>query len=190
LSGTAKKTDPRARRTRDALGDALVALIEERPFESITVQDVLDRAGVGRSTFYAHYSDKEDLFVSDVDEFWSCMAQRLTRSAEVSDRVAPVRELFEHAAGMGPFLSALREAGKHHEVSELGRMHFARAIAERLARSPKGRHLSSAQCEAIAIAEAGAIFAMLDWWLWKGETMTPAEVDELFHRRFWRGVMG
>jgi len=64
-----KKIDARVRKTRDALGDALVELMQQRPFDSITVQDVLDRANVGRSTFYSHYSDKDDLLMSDADEF-------------------------------------------------------------------------------------------------------------------------
>lgn len=51
LANLDKKTDARVRRTRDALGDALVALMQEKPFDTITVQDVLDRAHVGRSTF-------------------------------------------------------------------------------------------------------------------------------------------
>src|SRR5882724_5991240 len=69
LSGNAGehtgKIDRRVVRTRDILGDALVALMQEKPFESITVQHVLDRAGVSRSTFYEHYEDKNDLFLSD-----------------------------------------------------------------------------------------------------------------------------
>ena len=52
------KTDRRILRTRDTLGDALVELMHEKPFEEITVQEILDRAGVGRSTFYTHYPDK------------------------------------------------------------------------------------------------------------------------------------
>ena len=48
------KADPRVKRTRDALGGALLSLIGEKPFAEITVQDVLDRANVSRSKFYAH----------------------------------------------------------------------------------------------------------------------------------------
>src|SRR5580765_5460700 len=92
------RTDRRTLRTRDALGDALVELMHERPFKSITVQDVLDRAGVGRSTFYTHYRDKDDLFISDVEDFWEMMSSMLERSGERSMRVAPVRELFSHIA--------------------------------------------------------------------------------------------
>jgi AcrR family transcriptional regulator len=56
-------------RTRDTLGDALVALMQEKNFDEITVCEVLDRAGVVRSTFYAHYRDKDDLFLSDIEDF-------------------------------------------------------------------------------------------------------------------------
>src|ERR1700733_1288173 len=92
----ARKTDRRVRRTRDALGDALMALMHEKPFDKITVQHVLDRAKVGRSTFYTHFVDKEDLFVTDVDDFFQMMAGQLSRKEETSNRVAAVRELFAH----------------------------------------------------------------------------------------------
>ena len=71
---SAPKLDRRVLHTRDTLGDALVELMKEKTFDDITVQDVLDRAGVGRSTFYAHYRDKQDLFLSDVEDFFELMS--------------------------------------------------------------------------------------------------------------------
>src|ERR1700686_903574 len=112
--------DRRARRTRDALGDALVGLMQEKPFDEIKVQDVLDRAGVGRSTFYTHYRDKNDLFLSDVEDFWEAISSMLERSGEDSKRVAPVRELFTHIAEAKVFRDALVASGKAHDVMELG----------------------------------------------------------------------
>ena len=87
-----RKLDSRVRRTRNALGDALIALMQERPFDDITVQDILDRAPIGRSTFYAHYRDKDDLFLSDVEDFLEMMSNLLLTQREVSNRIAPVRE--------------------------------------------------------------------------------------------------
>src|SRR5438874_4803795 len=81
--------DPRVLRTRTALGNALVQLMTERAFESITVQDVLDRAGVGRSNFYVHYDGKDDLLTSDVDRFFGSVADAIGGN---SKRVLPVRE--------------------------------------------------------------------------------------------------
>ena len=64
-----RKPDERARRTRDRLGSAFVALIHEKPIENVTVQDVLNRAKVGRSTFYLHFRDKNDLLLSQLEVF-------------------------------------------------------------------------------------------------------------------------
>lgn len=180
--------DPRVQRTRDRLGDALVTLMQERPFDSIRVQDVLDRAGVGRSTFYAHFSDKDDLFFSDVDAFFGCFAPQLSRNAEASERVAPARELFAHVADVRRFHAALVTSGKIHDVLELGRGHFARAIAQRLAELPRSRGLAVERRAALAHAFAGALFALLTWWLRSGTPVSPEEMDALYHDLVWRGA--
>src|SRR5215471_10116657 len=68
------KTDLRIRRTRERLGAALIALIVEKPIGNVSVREVLERARVGRSTFYLHYKDKNDLLVSQMEnglEMWS-----------------------------------------------------------------------------------------------------------------------
>src|SRR5262245_37014945 len=128
LAGSTKKEDARVRRTRDALGDALVALMQEKPFDSITVQDVLDRANVGRSTFYSHFSDKDDLLMSDADEFFEGMAMALSRQGDKSDRVFPVREFFNHLIEAKSFVDALRSSGRMNDKMELAHGHVARGI--------------------------------------------------------------
>src|SRR5215216_3293549 len=59
--------DRRTRRTRRALQDALLSLAEEEDFESITVQEITDRADINRATFYQHYRDKDALISSALD---------------------------------------------------------------------------------------------------------------------------
>ncbi|MFC9893341.1 TetR/AcrR family transcriptional regulator [Nocardia sp. NPDC127579] len=61
--------DRRVRRTRQQLHQALVELMIERGYDRITVRDILERADVGRSTFYAHFRDKDDLLVVSSTEF-------------------------------------------------------------------------------------------------------------------------
>jgi len=173
-----KNVDPRVRRTRDRLGDALVALMEEKPFDEITVQDVLDRARVGRSTFYEHYKDKDDLFLSDADEFFEMMATLLERRGDTSKRVAPVRELFAHVADVQPFYEAMQAAGLTQDLVELATVHFARGIEDRLA----DRGLEAEERAVRAQAMAGALFSLLPWWVRRGMKESPAQMDELFHR--------
>src|SRR5881396_3995668 len=59
-----KAVDRRIQRTREVLHEALISLMIEKGYEAITVQDIIDRANVGRSTFYAHYVGKQDLLMS------------------------------------------------------------------------------------------------------------------------------
>jgi AcrR family transcriptional regulator len=56
-----EKLDPRIRRTRQMLRSALVSLLEEKPFDDISVQDISERSTVNRATFYDHYTDKSAL---------------------------------------------------------------------------------------------------------------------------------
>jgi AcrR family transcriptional regulator len=188
LAPPKKKTDARVRRTRDALGDALIALMQEKPFDTITVQDVLDRAHVSRSTFYSHYSDKDDLLMSDADEFFQALSMALSQHGEKSDRVFPVREFFAHLSDVQPFFKALVKSGKYQENMELARGHFARGIERRLAELPHGQSIPSHELSAIAFTHAGALLSLLTWWLDRGMLESPAEMDQLFHRMVWNGV--
>jgi AcrR family transcriptional regulator len=188
LARLKQKTDARVRRTRDALGDALVALMQEKPFDTITVQDVLDRADVSRSTFYTHYSDKDDLLMSDADEFFEAISMALSAHEDKSDRIFPVLEFFTHLSDVQPFFKALVKSGKYQENMELARGHFARGIERRLSEMPRAKSIPPHQLPAIAFTHAGALLSLLTWWLDRGMRETPAEMDELFHRIVWNGV--
>jgi AcrR family transcriptional regulator len=182
------KLDRRAWRTRNALGDALIELMQERPFKSVTVQDVLDRAKVGRSTFYAHYRDKDDLFLSDVEDFWEMMSSMLERRGEDSKRVAPVRELLTHIADVKNLREALTASGKAHDVMELGQGYFARTIEKRLVKLCPAKEAKAGQFAAMSHALAGALFSSLNWWVDRGMPVSAAEMDDQFHRLVWSGV--
>ena len=180
------KTDRRILRTRNILGDALVALLHERNFDEITVQDVLDRAGVGRSTFYVHYRDKEDLFLSDVEDFLEQCSTVLKRQNASLKRLLPVQELFAHIRQMRVFYAALVKSGKMNDVHALARGFFARSIEERL--QAAGVKMDPVQRSAQAYALAGSFFSLLDWWVDKGMKADPEQMDALFHRMAWTGL--
>jgi len=150
------------------------------------VQEVLDRAGVGRSTFYVHYRDKDDLFLSDVEDFFELVSTALTRHEASTKRLAPVREFFTHVRGAREFYAALVISGKANDVQTLGRGFFARSIEERLQLA--GVETDAVRRAAQAHALAGSLFSLLDWWIDKGMKMDPEEMDDLFHRMAWNGL--
>jgi AcrR family transcriptional regulator len=192
MSGKAIKPtrnlDRRVRRTRGALGRAWVALILEKPFDSITVQEVLDRAGVSRSTFYGHYRDKNDLLISGFDEGLHVMSMLLVRQNERSDRLAPVREVFAHVGEMRQLQTALASSGKLHDFMDLAQAHFARAIEQRLAALSRAKGIPANQRPAIAQALAGSFLALMTWWLRRGTPGSAQQMDDLFHAVVWGGV--
>jgi AcrR family transcriptional regulator len=185
---SAQKVDRRVARTRDRLGDALVGLLLAKPFDDITVQEVLDRAQVSRSTFYEHYRDKNDLFLSDVDQFFERMANLLATSDDQSDRVAPVGEFFTHIAEARDFYAVLVESGRIHDVKELGEAHFARSIEQRLERQQRAPSLTKETRTALAHAFAGALFSLLSWWVQHGMRPSPRKMDDLFHGLVFQGL--
>ena len=180
-----KKMDARVRRTRDALGDALVELMQEKPFDSITVQDVLDRADVGRSTFYSHFSDKDDLLMSDAEDFFESLAMALSVHGDKSERVFPVKEFFLHIIEASRFVTALKDSGKIHENFELAQGHFARGIERRLSEVPRAAHIPTNERPVIAFAHAGALLSLLRWWIDRGMKEPAEDMDKLFHKMVW-----
>lgn len=184
-----KLTDLRIRRTRGRLGSALVNLIVEKPIEEITVQEVLDRAGVGRSTFYLHFSDKEDLFLSQMEDALEMWSTALSRRAEKSNRVAPVMEFFAHVGSAGRLYRALVESGRIQSFFDLAQGYFARGIARRINELELGTtKLSRRELDARSHAFAGNLVSLLKWWLDHGTKESPKEMDELFNRLVWNGL--
>jgi AcrR family transcriptional regulator len=183
-----RKPDERARRTRDRLGSAFVALIHEKPIEDVTVQDVLNRAAVGRSTFYLHFRDKNDLLLSQLEVFLETMSTLLSVRKEVSRRVVPVAEMFEHIESQRKFYRILANAGRLNDFFDLAQGFFARGIEDRLRESRRLPRIPQGEMAARACALAGGLLSLLRWWLDRGAKEPPGEMDELFHRMVWNGL--
>ena len=183
-----RKPDERARRTRDRLGSAFVALIHEKPIEDVTVQDVLDRASVGRSTFYLHFRDKNDLLLSQLEVFLETMSTTLSIRKEASHRVVPVAEMFAHIENQRKLYRILADAGRLNDFFDLARGYFARGIEHRLRESNRLSKTQQGELAARASALAGSLLSLLRWWLDRGAKEPPGEMDELFHRMVWNGL--
>src|SRR4029077_15320398 len=128
-----RKPDLRIRRTRSLLSNALVALMQEKPsIDKIPVQEVLYRATVGRSTFYLHYRDKDDLFLCVLEDGLEMWSTALLSKQEKSYRIAPVAEFFMHVGDAKKLYRALVDSERIHVFFELAQGYFARGIARHL----------------------------------------------------------
>jgi AcrR family transcriptional regulator len=166
--------------------DALLALVQERGFDDVTVQDVIDRANVGRATFYAHFDDKEDLLVQAMDPFSAHLRERqrlALRDRAGSDGNAFVfaDELFAHAEGhRGVFRALLGKKG-----AVIVQRHFQRMQLELVREEVKAHAPASArphEVEALSRQIASGLFGLLVWWMEGRSRMTGPEASDLFRR--------
>jgi AcrR family transcriptional regulator len=106
-----KERDRRVRKTRRTLHEALITLILERGWDAVSVRDVCEKADVGRSTFYVHFADKENLLLSGFDELHHAMEQVRTSAHVPFGFLGP---LAAHAADNARLMQALlgRQSGQ------------------------------------------------------------------------------
>jgi AcrR family transcriptional regulator len=163
-------------------------LIQEKPIDDVTVQEVLDRASVGRSTFYLHFRDKNDLLLSQLETFLEMMSTTLSIRKEKSHRVVPVTEMFAHiGSSQNKIYRALADSGRLSDFFDLAQGYFARGIEQRLRESKRLPTLPQRELAAHASALAGSLLSLLRWWLDRGSKEPPGDMDELFHRIVWKG---
>ncbi|MGV9839679.1 TetR/AcrR family transcriptional regulator [Nocardia niigatensis] len=148
--------DRRVRRTRMALHRALIELMQDQPYARITVQDIIDRADVGRSTFYAHYRDKDDLLlISCIEHVRGEISAQLARYPGEPPPLAPVEILFRLIAAHPDVYRPLIGQRANAIVLRSIRQMYAELLAEHL-----GPRLGP---DPVA---AGAIVTFLSWGLY------------------------
>jgi AcrR family transcriptional regulator len=175
------KIDRRVERSTRALGGALVALMLERKFENITVQDILDRAGVGRSTFYSHFRNKNDVLLTDYERMLALMERSVDLDTAGELRVAPVKELFGHVRAAQDLVDALRSSGHLELMWDVGVGHIARMIERRIGLFSPGTNASALPAALASRLFAGALFEMLKWWLDRDHGLSAEQMDRMFH---------
>ena len=185
-SGAPKRPDARTVRTYRALSSALVDLMITREFDAITVQDLLDRAGVGRATFYAHFRNKDDFLLTDLERMLAALESHFDLSTGRSTRLAPIAELFDHLADARPFVEALERSRKMEVVLDITSGHLARIIERRL------RELGVQPRDLPPSAAARVFGAMATelakWWLGRETALSARDMDARFHELVWRGL--
>ena len=181
------KEDRRIQRTRGLLRSAMVSLIREQGFEALTVQHIIDRTNVGRSTFYAHFKSKEDLLTGSVEIMRSTLRRIQLRAASGSasprERMfAFAHDLFAHAEQHRDVFAAMlgKRSGtvfQHH----LHRM-LADLVREGLDSSISRKKCDVMQVEAVVQFVAGGLLGLLVSWQDKLARLSVDDMDALFRR--------
>ena len=179
------KNDRRSQRTRQALGDALVELMMERGYDAISIKDIINRANVGRSTFYSHYADKDELFVSQLDRLMDLLSRHVPQEHSEGNPFFPSLGLLQH----------IREQWKLYKILAWGSgvdvlsKHLQKSLSEKIEQGlVAGGQTYEVPVPIIANFLSGSFLSLVKWWLDNKITYSPEQMDEMFQKLALRSV--
>ncbi len=191
---SASPLDPRKLRTRQLIRSAFIDLIREKGFDAVSIQDITDRAGLNRATFYLHYRDKHDLMMTlmneVLDKLGSLPMPLLPTRPQQPD---PERlgiffvSLFEHVAQHADFYRLMLVDGSvapftqqmQEHIEQFGLRWFARARSRQFSVPP----------EVVMSYLSGAYMGMIKWWLKHDMPTTPQDLAAQFMQLALPGIL-
>ena len=187
-------TDRRSARTRAMLQHAHISLLLKKGYEAITIKDICDAANVGRSTFYAHYTSKDDLKRSGLEHLRKDLVDRqrvaLAAQGDIRGRSLGFSlTMFEHARDHIDLYRAL--VGGRGGAVALGsiRQILSDLVRKELAATIDKNSADIIPRELVVQYVVGAYMAVLTWWLDGGAKLPPQRVDAMFRRLAAQGAM-
>lgn len=177
------RQDRRSQRTRHLLSEAFVELLREKGYNAITVSDIIERADIGRSTFYSHYRDKDDLFVSELDRVIEVLSHHIPEQEEMP--FFPSLGLFRHVGEQYELYKALLWT----PGIDLLIKHMQTSLGQRIEQGLQ-KHEKDFDIPLPIVANfiAGSFLTLLKWWLENKMSYTPEEMDKILKRLIGSGI--
>ena len=176
---TSTPLDRRVRRTRLALREALVLLVAERGWDAVSVQDLCNRADVGRSTFYLHFQSKEDLLAEGLNELRGALLEQGATIRRTRGVIFPfVRGLFEHVHERRALFRSLIGRGSGYLVQQRFRKMVVQLVEAELSRQAAAGWRRDAAGHYVS----GALVELMGWWVDATPRRSVEEVESLFHQ--------
>jgi len=201
-----KKIDRRIQRTRQALRIALIELTKEKDYDSISIEEITERADVGRATFYLHYKDKEDLLLEQFSEMANEKVQLISeipftdwlsdqkKKRGKSNEPAPLLPLlivFQHIYDNHEFYRLLMKSENSSRIVERIRKistdNIVKFVETKIQTDPIPI-LFEVPIEFFASFFSGAFVSSIGWWLDEDMRHSPEEVAHMFRKLFFRGA--
>ena len=180
----AKAPDRRVLRTQQLLQTALISLIQEKGFEALSVQDIIDRANVGRATFYAHFDNKEDLLVSRLDGLRASLQARQRQAPTLTDdRVfAYSHDMFVHVNEHRTVFRSMVGKRSGAVIQQLFHKMLIDLVRDDVKALMPQKAGAATPHEGVVQLIAGGLFGLVLWWVDGPMKLSVEDVDALFRR--------
>jgi AcrR family transcriptional regulator len=199
-----KKRDRRVSRTRKALRASLLALVVERGYETVTIEDITARADLGRTTFYLHYHDKEELFLETIGELVDDLVAQIAQipisawilpgqgDAAAADTAAPIMLTFQHAADNASLYRLIMRGEAAYAAKKRLHKIIQRAVIEFLQLKQEKENLlidPQVPLDIFASYLAVSWMGIISWWLEEEMPYYPEEMAQMFQKMFLYGAI-
>lgn len=182
ISRPTRMEDRRIRRSKKLIQEAFLSLLTEKGYTDVSIQDILDRADVGRTTFYTYYRSKEDLMFHGFSDFEQSfeIPSDLVRDPVTGAGGEFARALFEHIAEQRPTARALLGERGVPAIAEHLESLLKKRFQNTWAKDWKELGHSTAVIESAAVFAAGAFMSTLRFWLMAARPSLPSEAYDLY----------
>ena len=185
MNSSSKLLDLRVRRTYKFLWEALMSLMAEHDFESITVTSICERAMVHRTTFYKHYEDKYGLLyhgmqdeLNSLFESFNLPADQTSEIDDASNTVTRLVITFEHILAHENFYHLMLCGNGVGKFYSLWRTSLADRLKGLLEKHQQQDKQSSVPLALRAQIHSGALISVIAWWLENDCPYTPGELAQ------------
>jgi AcrR family transcriptional regulator len=176
------KQDRRSQRTQQTLIEALLALLTVKHYDEISVNDIIERANVGRSTFYAHYQDKDDLLKRGFERVLDMLIHHISFSEADEGLRLDTTQLFRHAQGHYELYRTLVWGSGFELLTRDGHAALSAKFQESFTRLCQGMPEPSIPLDILSYSMAGTLLLLLKWWLDHKMPHSPEYMDGVFQQ--------
>jgi len=202
--------DRRVQKTRKLLQDALIELVAQKSYESVSIREILETANVGRSTFYSHFQDKDQLLHSILDRLDELFGQHEKQFLDTKKNLGNA-DIMNLTHEFSPTLSLFQFIGQNHRffkpmLGNRGYGIFAKPVYDYVFAHVHGiftkpvhndmvanmhesfkilkshEKYGSLESEIAAHYFVSALMGILVWWVEKDMPCTAEEMDGLFRQ--------
>lgn len=182
--------DRRLRKTRQGLRQALLTLLKEKRYEDISVQDIIERADVARSTFYVHYLDKDDLLTGENGIFAESLGHEITEhSKNESSGSFSSLSWFQHIQAQGDILKVIAKDPAMDMAMKTLRFLIHRNMVDALQAHTRSDRNVQVPVSLLADYLTDTLMTLIKWWYQNGLVYTPQQMDEIFQQLVMPGAL-
>ncbi|GAP05952.1 transcriptional regulator, TetR family [Anaerolinea thermolimosa] len=190
------RLDRRVTRTRRHLREALMQLILEKGYDAVTIEDITERAELGRTTFYLHYRDKEDLLLESIEATAQELYQQIYPEKGLQGLSSPqeglhaIERVFTHAAANSLLYRIILKGGAASKVRHTILNFLSEAALPIFERNLPHPGVFPVPLKAVSSYFAASLLGFLTWWLEEDIPYPPEEASRFFTQLFLFGLRG